>query len=165
MDCIIRKIQPGDNKAVAKVIRDVLVEHNVPKVGTAYADASLDCMFETYSAGRSAYFVVEREGKIIGGAGIAPLANGPSDTCELQKMYFLAEARGRGLGAAMMEKCLQSATEFGFAQCYLETMPYMHAAQKLYKDSGFDYIDAPMGNTGHSSCPVWMLAPLPPKGE
>ena len=29
------------------------------------------------------------------------------------------------------------AKEFGFKQCYLETMPYMTAAQKLYKKNGF----------------------------
>jgi putative acetyltransferase len=160
MDTIISKIKQQDNAAVAKVIRDVLIEHNVPKVGTAYADASLDCMYEAYNKPQSIYFVVEKEGKIIGGAGIAPLENGPEDICELQKMYFLAEARGLGLGSQMMSQCLEAAKDFGFKRCYLETMPYMHDAQKLYKKSGFDYLDAPMGDTGHSSCPVWMLKTL-----
>lgn len=165
MSIIIRKIAKEDNAAVAKVIRDVLVEHNVPKVGTAYTDASLDCMFETYSKPNSVYFVVEKDNKIIGGAGVAPLDNGPADTCELQKMYFLPEARGLGVGSQMIEKCLQAAADFGFEQCYLETMPYMQAAQKLYFKNGFTYLDAPMGDTGHSSCPVWMIAPLSTKGE
>ncbi len=165
MNTIIRKIEQKDNAEVAALIRNVLIEHNVPKVGTAYADASLDCMYETYSAPDSAYFVVESSGRLIGGAGIAPLENGPLDTCELQKMYFLPEARGTGFGAAMMEKCLNSARKSGFSQCYLETMPYMEAAQKLYRKSGFEYLDAPMGDTGHSSCPVWMLAPLTHRGN
>jgi putative acetyltransferase len=160
MKAIIRPIALQDNAAIPKVIRHVLIEHNVPKVGTAYADASLDCMFETYTVPRSAYFVVELDGQIIGGAGIAPLENGPADTCELQKMYFLDMARGQGIGSAMMENCLAAAKDFAFSQCYLETMPYMLAAQKLYKKSGFDYLDAPMGDTGHSSCPVWMIKVL-----
>lgn len=154
---IIREIQKTDNVAIAKVIREVLIEHNVPKVGTAYADPSLDFMQENYSAPKSAYFVVEKDGKIIGGAGVAQLENGPKDVCELQKMYFLSEARGLGLGTKMMEKCLSKAKEFGYEKCYLETMPYMEEAQKLYKKFDFDYLDAPMGNTGHTSCPVWML--------
>lgn len=157
---LIREIQPEDNFQVAKVIRTVLEEFNVPKVGTAYADPELDCMFETYQKDRSAYLVIENENKIIGCAGIAPLANGPSDVCELQKMYFLPETRGLGLGAQMMEACLQKAKDFGFTKCYLETMPYMEAAQKLYKKSGFEYLDEPMGCTGHSSCPVWMIKTL-----
>lgn len=160
MEIIIRRIEQKDNIHVAALIRNVLIEHNVPKVGTAYADASLDCMFETYSTHGSAYFVVEKNGVIIGGAGIAPLENGPQDTCELQKMYFLPEARGTGTGAKMMKTCLDFASSAGYAQCYLETMPYMEAAQKLYRKSGFEYLDAPMGDTGHNSCPVWMLVSL-----
>ncbi|WP_300567661.1 GNAT family N-acetyltransferase [Flavobacterium sp.] len=159
-EVIIRKIKKEDNTEVANVIRTVLIEHNVPKVGTAYADPQLDYMFETYSEPKSMYFVVENEGKIIGGAGIAPLANGSSEVCELQKMYFLPETRGLGIGAKMMETCLQKAKNFGFKQCYLETMPYMEAAQKLYVKTGFQYLDAPMGCTGHGSCPVWMIKDL-----
>ena len=159
-ELIIREIQPADNAEIAQVIRAVLIEHNVPKVGTAYADPQLDYMFEAYSEPKSMYFVVEKEGKIVGGAGIAPLANGSPDVCELQKMYFLPETRGLGVGAQMMETCLNKAKNFGFKQCYLETMPYMIAAQKLYQKSGFEYLDSPMGCTGHSSCPVWMIKQL-----
>jgi putative acetyltransferase len=157
---IIREIQKQDNPEIAQVIRTVLIEHNVPKVGTAYADPQLDCMFQTYDRSNAVYFVVENNGRIIGGAGIQQLENEAQSVCELQKMYFLPEARGRGVGAMMMEKCLQSAKDFGFQKCYLETMPYMEAAQKLYKKSGFEYLCAPMGNTGHTSCPVWMIKEL-----
>lgn len=157
---MIREIQLHDNKEVAKVIRKVLVDLGVPKVGTAYEDAALDCMFETYNEPKSAYFVVVEDHKILGCAGIAPLEGEEGTICELQKMYFLEEARGKGVGAQMMATCLQKARDFGFTQCYLETMPFMEAAQKLYVKSGFAYIDAPMGNTGHYSCPVWMLKTL-----
>ncbi len=157
---IIREIQKEDNPAIAQVIRTVLIDLNVPKVGTAYADPQLDFMYEAYNSPKSAYFVVEKNGKIIGGAGVSQLENEKENTCELQKMYFLPEARGLGLGTEMMDKCLQKAKDFGYQKCYLETMPYMEAAQKLYKKSGFEYLCEPMGNTGHTSCPVWMLKEL-----
>jgi putative acetyltransferase len=157
---IIREIQKEDNEQVAAVIRQVLIELNVPKVGTAYADPQLDSMFEAYENVKSVYYVIENKRKIMGGAGIMQLENSDSTICELQKMYFLPEARGLGLGTQLMEKCLWSATTFGFEKCYLETMPYMIAAQTLYKKVGFEYICAPMGNTGHTSCPVWMLKDL-----
>lgn len=117
-------------------------------------------MFSAYNVPKAAYFVVEHQGRIVGCAGVAQLDNYDGNVCELQKMYFLEEARGKGLGAQMIHVCLQKAKEFGFEACYLETMPYMEAAQKLYKKNGFDYIDAPMGSTGHYSCPVWMLKKL-----
>ena len=66
----IRKIQRKDNQQIAVVIRKVLTELNVPKVGTAYADPQLDFMFETYNEAKSVYFVIENEGKILGGAGV-----------------------------------------------------------------------------------------------
>lgn len=157
---VIRKITQHDNLQVAAVIRNVLIEHNVPKMGTAYADVSLDTMYEQYTKPNSVYFVLENEGRIIGGAGIAPLENGPVTICELQKMYFLADARGQGLGTKLMEMCLSAARDFGFLQCYLETMNYMKDAQKLYVKSGFDYLDGPLGDTGHNSCQVWMISSL-----
>ncbi|MFS4468141.1 GNAT family N-acetyltransferase [Maribacter sp. 2210JD10-5] len=157
---IIREIQQKDNQKVAAVIRKVLVDLGVPKVGTAYADKALDRMYETYDVPKATYFVVEEDGEILGCAGIAQLENFDGNVCELQKMYFLEEARGRGIGAKMMSVCLERAREYGFEKCYLETMPYMEAAQKLYQKSGFGYIDGPMGNTGHFSCPVHMLKEL-----
>lgn len=89
----IREIQPKDNENVARVIRKVLEDLGVPKVGTAYADKALDQMFENYDVPRADYFVAEENGRIIGCAGIAQLENYESNICELQKMYFLEEAR------------------------------------------------------------------------
>lgn len=157
---VIREIRKEDNPQVASVIRKVLVDLGVPKVGTAYADTALDQMFEYYDKPKAAYFVVEENGVILGCAGIAQLDNYEGNICELQKMYFLEAARGKGIGNKMINTCLERAKEYGFEGCYLETMPYMEAAQKLYKRMGFEYIDAPMGDTGHYSCPVWMLKTL-----
>lgn len=156
----IREIQPKDNQSVAKVIRKVLVEMGVPKVGTAYEDKSLDDMFATYDQDKMQYFVVEEDGEIIGGAGIAPLLNGEETVCELQKMYFLPEARGRGMGAAMMNTCLHYAKIAGYAKCYLETMPYMNNARSLYARTGFSPLEKPLGDTGHYNCTVWMIKDL-----
>ncbi|WP_299392602.1 GNAT family N-acetyltransferase [uncultured Gelidibacter sp.] len=157
---MIREIKTEDDAQVAQVIRSVLEEMGVPKVGTAYEDKALDMMTATYAKSKSAYFVIEAEGKIIGGAGIAPLENFDGNICELQKMYFLPEARGKGIGAKMMEVCLQNAKSHGFEKCYLETLPYMTDATKLYAKFGFENLDGPLGNTGHYSCNVWMLKTL-----
>ena len=157
---IIRPILKKDNLVIAKVIRQVLLDHGVPTVGTAYADVALDTLYEAYQKPRATYFVVEKEGVVIGGGGVSQLDNYKGNICELQKMYFLSEARGIGLGTKMLDLCLKMAADFRFDQCYLETMTYMEAAQKLYKRKGFHYIDGPMGDTGHYSCPVHMLKEL-----
>ena len=160
MHATIRKIQPQDNPHIAALIRQVLIEHDAPKVGTAYADISLDMLSEVYSVPNSVYYIVEAQGKVIGGCGIALLENGDTTICELQKMYFAPEARRTGLASQLLQKCLDAAKGFGYSQCYLETLPNMEAAQKLYAKFGFTYLDMPLGNTGHSSCPVWMIKNL-----
>lgn len=157
---IIRPIQREDNAQIAAVIRQVFIDDDFPKTGTAFADVQLDFMFETYNKPKAIYFVVEKEGKIIGGAGISQLENSNENICELQKMYFLQEVRGKGIGFKLIEKCLENAIEFGYSSCYLETLPEMKAAQNLYNKFGFEYLCSPLGNTGHSTCPVWMLKEL-----
>jgi putative acetyltransferase len=153
---LIREIQQKDNESIAKVIRTIFHELDAPKVGTAYADPILDALYEVYQAPRSVYYVVELEGKVVGGCGVAPLENAEVSVCELQKMYFAPEIRGFGYAEKIIKKCLEFAKTQGFEICYLETLSFMTAAQKLYKRMGFEHIEGPMGSTGHSSCEVWM---------
>ncbi len=157
---VIREIQKNDNQQIAAVIREVFIADGFPKTGTAFADAQLDFMFETYDHPKASYFVIENSGKIIGGAGVSQLENSKENICELQKMYFLHEARGKGIGYQMILKCLEKATEFGYEKCYLETLPEMITAQHLYTKVGFEYLSAPIGTTGHITCPVWMIKNL-----
>jgi putative acetyltransferase len=145
---------------IADVIRKVFIADNYPKTGTAFADPQLDFMFETYDCPRSIYFVVEENEKIVGGCGINQLENSKENICELQKMYFLKEIRGKGIGYQMIQKCLEKAAEFGYEKCYLETLTEMLSAQNLYKKVGFEYLNTSLGNTGHTNCPVWMIRTL-----
>jgi putative acetyltransferase len=128
--------------------------------GFAINDPEVDWMHRAYTQPRCAYFVVEREGRVVGGAGVAPLEGGDPAVCELRKMYFLPEARGIGAGAAMMARCLQAARDIGFRQCYLETLTGMDSAMKLYERSGFRRISCAMGRTGHGGCNTFYLLDL-----
>lgn len=149
---IIRKISRADNPRIAEIIRTVMPEFGASGAGFAIHDKSVDDMFGTYDRPGSIYWVCEVNGKILGGGGVARLENGPSDVCELQKMYFLSEARGKGLGQMILSTCLRSAAELGYTYCYLETFNTMRLAMKLYEKNGFKKIPGPMGNTGHFAC-------------
>ncbi len=155
-----RLIEPADNAVLARLIRDVLVAHKVPKTNSTYADASLDDLFAYYSQDKTCYYVLSLNDEVVGGGGIAPLQDGDPDTCELQKMYFAPVARGRGFGSRLLELLLEEARKLGYRQCYLETVPQMEAARRLYQKHGFNTLEAPLGNTGHCACPVWMLKTL-----
>ncbi|WP_049622133.1 GNAT family N-acetyltransferase [Frateuria defendens] len=157
---LIRPIEPRDDEAVAAIIRAVMPEFGADGPGFALHDPEVDGMSAAYAQPRRAYFVVEREGAVIGGAGVAPLDGGEADVCELRKMYFLPQARGLGAGAAMMQRCLDAARGFGFRRCYLETLTGMDAAQALYRRSGFTTLCEPMGGTGHHGCDRWFIREL-----
>ena len=159
-DFLIRPIEPRDNAAVATIIRTVMPEFGADGPGFAIHDAEVGDMYAAYSRARSAYFVVERNGSVIGGGGVAPLEGGDADVCELRKMYFLPEARGIGAGTRMMQRCLDAARGFGFKRCYLETLTGMDAAQALYRKHGFATLHAPMGGTGHFSCDRFYILDL-----
>ncbi len=120
--------------------------------GFAIHDAEVNDMFTAYTQPRHTYFVFEENGRILGGGGIGPLQGGDADTCELKKMYFLPEGRGKGMGQAVLEACLRAAKELGYKTCYLETFNTMHLAMKLYERNGFEKITGACGHTGHFAC-------------
>ena len=105
----IRPIRASDDAAVAAIIRTVMPEFGAEGPGFAILDPEVDHMSAAYARPRSAYFVVTDGDRLVGGGGVAPLENGDADTCELRKMYFLPEARGRGAGAALLARCLEAA--------------------------------------------------------
>ena len=148
----IRPIAPADDADVARIIRTVMPEFGAVGEGFAINDPEVDWMHRAYSAPRSAYFVVEVGGRVVGGGGVAPLEGGDADTCELRKMYFLPDARGLGAGRALIDRCLDAARAFGFKRCYLETLCGMDAAIRLYERTGFRRLPGPLGNTGHGGC-------------
>lgn len=156
----IREIEAKDNLKIAQVIRNIFVELDAPKVGTAYADPHLDTLFEIYSTEKETYFVVEMNEEVVGGCGIGNLIEAEVKVCELQKMYLAPQARGKGIAPELMDLCLNFAKKAGYHQCYIETLPFMKDAQKLYVKSGFTYINGPMGSTGHNTCDVFMIKNL-----
>jgi putative acetyltransferase len=158
---LIRPIAPGDNAAIALIIRNSLEEFNANRPGTVYFDDSTDHLFELFqSEKRSSYFVAEKDGVLLGGAGIYPTDALPAYTCELVKMYLAPAARGLGLGKKMIAKCLQTAADSGFRAVYLETMPELKQAVAVYQKFGFHFLPGPMGNSGHNGCDIWMLKEL-----
>lgn len=157
---LIRPIEARDDTAIAAIIRSVMPEFGADGPGFAIHDAEVDTMSAAYGAPRAAYFVVAVDGRVAGGGGVAPLAHGEPDICELRKMYFLPAVRGLGAGNAMIARCLATAKDFGFRRCYIETLTGMDAAQHLYRKHGFTPLCSPLGRTGHGGCDRWYIRAL-----
>jgi putative acetyltransferase len=159
-DYHIRPIRLEDNPVVAGIIRQVMTEFGAVGCGFSISDAEVDAMFEAYPGPASAFFVVEREGIVLGCGGVAPLQGGDAGTCELRKMYFLPELRGSGMGHRLLGVILDAAREAGYSLCYLETLEAMDRARKLYVQHGFAPINHALGSTGHTSCNRFMTLAL-----
>lgn len=160
MNLTIRTIQPSDNPHLAVIIRNALAEFGANKPGTVFYDPTTDNLFTLFQQPGSIYYVAESENTIIGGAGIFPSNGLPPGTCELVKLYLSPASRGKGLGKLLIEKCLEFATENDYQQVYIETMPELRKAVSVYEKFGFNYLNGPLGNTGHFGCDVWMLKQL-----
>ncbi len=154
---IIRNIRTEDNAAMAKIIRDSLLEFGAAKPGTVFFDETTDHLSEVFTEKKSAYFIIENDGEIIGGAGIFPTKGLPADTCELVKMYVTKKCRGNGYGQTLLEICIEEGRKEGYEKMYLVSMPELTNAIAMYNKNGFTPISGPLGNSGHKGCEVWMI--------
>ena len=152
----IRPIQKEDNFRLAQIIRQVLTEHQANLEGTAFTDAETDCLYESYKAKKGAYFVALVNGKIVGGSGIALLHKDFPETCELQKMYLLPEARGLKISDELIDLCFDFAKKQGFKNCYLETFATMKRAHAFYLKKGFAFREKALVKSCHTACHIYM---------
>lgn len=154
---IIREIQPKDNLSIEVIMTDCFNEFSLPTVGSSLEDADVKHMFEGFQEERAIYYVLEDHGKVLGGGGVKQLKGAAKDTCELQKMYFHPDARGKGYGKQLFDLCIEAAKNFDYKFCYLESASQLKSAIKLYEKNGFKHLEKPIGNTGHTICGVYML--------
>jgi putative acetyltransferase len=156
----IKPIQPNDNKALAVIIRNALTEFNAAKEGTVYFDETTDRLSTVFEKEGSCYFCLWVNDQLMGGAGIYPTEGLSAETCELVKLYLAPAARGKGFGRMLMDKCEVAALNMNYRFVYLETLPELTIAVPLYEKMGYEYLNQPLGNSGHSGCDIWMLKKL-----
>ncbi|MEO8710613.1 MAG: GNAT family N-acetyltransferase [Parafilimonas sp.] len=157
---ITRQVVKADNKPIAKLIRDVFDEYNAPYYGTVYSDPTTDDLYTLFQTKHSVLWVAQLENKILGCCGIYPTTGLPENCAELAKFYVLKEARGKGVGKQLMQCCFHSAKEMGYKKLYIESLPKFSQAVAMYEKYGFIRLDKPLGNSGHTSCNIWMLKEL-----
>jgi putative acetyltransferase len=163
-EVVLRKIEERDNILLAKIIRQVFDEHDAPKCGTVYSDPTTNNLFNLFQVPSSVLWVAHLDNQIIGCCGIYPTVGLSNDCAELVKFYLLKEARGKGIGKKLMQKCIDSAKEFGFRQLYLESMPQFANAVNMYEKEGFMRLNHPLGDSKHTSCSIWMIKDLSNEG-
>ena len=110
---IYRAIQAEDNPHLARIIRSILEEMDVPEKGTGFTDASISDMYAAFNNPRAFYFVLELNKTVMGGSGIAPLEGASDEVCELQKMYLHSSAQNKGHAKKLLVRPRLQATADG----------------------------------------------------
>lgn len=156
----IRQIKETDNTSLAEIIRQAFHDFDAPTRGTVYEDPTTDNLFALFAKDGSICWVAETEEGIAGCCGLYPTPNLPQGCVELVKFYLASSARGKGIGKALMQQCLQSARELGYTQIYIESLPQFSTAVGMYEKLGFEHIPESLGNSGHTGCTIWMVKKL-----
>jgi putative acetyltransferase len=158
---IYRKIESGDDAAIARIIRENLEANHLDIPGTAYFDEHLDHISTYYLAnpsGREYFILTDVQGRVIGGIGLAE-CDLFEDCAELQKLYLCEDCKGSGLGYDMIRKVEERARELGYRQIYLETPTNLEAALHIYARSGYRQIPKPEAVV-HSAMNCFLLKKL-----
>ena len=90
--------------------------------------------------GETGAFVVASEGEeVLGCAGVRYV---DAATGELTRVFITAEARGRGLGAALIGEVERLAEQHGVRRMRLEVRGDLVEAQRLYRRTGYRDVSA-----------------------
>lgn len=83
--------------------------------------------------------------------GMVALRRVDAARAEMKRLFVRPEARGRGVGPALVAHVIGAARTAGYRDVVLDTLPEMHAAQALYEGAGFidipPYYDTPIAGT------------------
>jgi putative acetyltransferase len=131
----IRDWQDSDRAHTADAIRTILQEYGLPWQPEE-ADRDAIEVEEFYLNKGGEFWVVERQGRIVGTAAYYPSERGVQ-AVEIRKMYLLSSARGRGLGKYLLQQLEQAISARGFQEIWLETASVLKEAVRLYETSGY----------------------------
>ncbi len=132
---LVRDWQEEDRAGAASVIRNVLEEYGLPWEPTG-ADRDVLEVETAYLQTGGEFWVVEREGKIVGTAAYYPISRG-YEAVEIRKMYLLPAFRGKGLGRYLLQQLEAAIAAREFKEIWLETASVLKEAIELYEKSGY----------------------------
>lgn len=95
-----------------------------------------------YAPPKGAVFLaLSLENVPIGCVALRPLPSA-GRICEMKRLYCTPEARGLGVGKALVEQVLREAERLDYEEMRLDTLPDMVGARSIYQRIGFQEIEA-----------------------
>jgi len=97
------------------------------------------------------FLVLTDNNRVVGTGGVRHLS---ASVCELKRMWFLREYRGRGLGTRLLMQLIEWASDSSYETMRLDVADEVRSAPavRLYERLGFTRIE----RYNESLCTVWM---------
>ena len=152
----IRQIKPEDDAAILSIVRNAFEELGAPRTGSVYDDPRTLHLSHEFLRKDAEYWVIEKDGEVLGGCGFYPTEGLPDGMAEIVKLYFSPALRGKGMGRKMLDYIAGRAKEIGYKKLYIESFPQFSNAVRLYERFGFRHIAHAIGNSGHPAVTVYM---------
>jgi GNAT superfamily N-acetyltransferase len=130
-----------DADAIERV-RELLLEYEASlRADFAYqgAPAPHDRLPGEFAPPSGALFLATVDGAPAGCVALRRLREG---LCEMKHLYVRPAYRAHGLGIALVGAVIQRGRELAYRELWLDTLPTMHGAHRLYVRLGFREIPA-----------------------
>src|SRR5262245_20192113 len=135
----IRRIDPGEYAAAGDLV--VQAYRSLGDAGDAFYEAQLRDVAGRVEAG-GVVLVAESDGAIEGcvtvsfGSTALSEVDDP-DAATIRMLGVSTDARGRGIGVALVQRCIDQARAHGSRRVRLDTRTSMTTAQRVYERLGF----------------------------
>jgi ribosomal protein S18 acetylase RimI-like enzyme len=165
----IRPAEAGDAPVLAKIawksFYDAFADHpkNAPDDMKAYMDEAFseETIFRELVDEDTIYFVAELGSEMVG---YAKMKRNSREDCvsgenpiELCRLYSVNEYIGKGIGKALMLKCLEYAEENGHDFMWLGVWEFNYRAQDFYRKFGFEKCGEHVFQLGSDPQTDWVL--------
>ena len=140
----VRDARDDERDAVAELTLRAFAEYATIMAPPAWAalEGALRAALERGE--RAERMVAEREGRLVGSVMLFPPASraygglaAPPPWPELRLLAVAPEARGHGVGQALVEECVRRARRAGAPELGLHTSRSMRSAMRMYERMGF----------------------------
>lgn len=129
----LRLFKNDDAAGVKKLILDILTAE-YPFDKSVYSDSDLDKIGQVYGGSRETFFVVEKDGDIVGTAGIK---EDSGDTALLRRLFVDVKHRRRGYGKELLYNVISFCKEKGYKRIVFRCTDRMADAMRLCLKNGF----------------------------
>ena len=135
----IRRALPEELEEVGRLTAEVYVSDGYLAEGDGYVVELVDT---PRRAREAELWVAVDDGQVLGSVTFAPVGSayreiGRDDEGEFRMLAVSPAARGRGIGRALVERCVQRSRELGYAGVRMSSMDVMTGAHRIYERLGF----------------------------